>query len=140
MMNINSSLALSNFINGKMCSRIGVVVCLPKNVLFCRFDIISACCCFLLHHAHQHAHRPLGAQFGILRVSIGYCFYHSAGFMAFVLFTNPFPAASIRVHRQSSFRIFRKGDRFPKAAGELWSKPIALFRRFVRVVWNPRSF
>ena len=76
---------------------------------------------FLLHHAHQHAHRPLGAQsFGILQVSIGYCFYHSAHhlrFMAFVLVYEPyFPAASIRVHRQSSFRIFHKGDRFPKAA------------------------
>ena len=44
---------------------------------YCSAALISSprAAFFLLHHAHQHAHRPLGAQlFGILQVSIGYCF------------------------------------------------------------------
>lgn len=33
------------YINGEMCGRISVVVCLPpKKRMLCRFDIISACC------------------------------------------------------------------------------------------------
>ena len=59
-------------------------------------------------------------------------FYHSAHhlrFMAFVLVYEPyFPAASIRVHRQSSFRIFIKGIASPKLPYELWSETDRAFQ------------
>ena len=59
-------------------------------------------------------------------------FYHSAHhlrFMAFVLVYEPyFPAASIRVHRQSSFRIFIKGIASPKLPCELWSETDRAFQ------------
>lgn len=98
-----------------------------------------------LHHAHQHAHRPLGARLiRRLQVSNRSCYYHSAHhfrFMAFVLFEPYFPAASTRIHHQSSYRIISKGDRFPESfRANSGQKPVALFRRFVRVVWNPCSF
>lgn len=110
--------------------------CLPAaEKTYCSAALISSprAAFFLLHHAHQHAHRPLGAQlFGILQVSIGYCFLPfgaSLRFMAFVLVYEPyFPAASIRVHRQSSFRIFIKGIASPKLPCELWSETDRAFQ------------
>ena len=52
-----------------------------------------------------------------------------------------FPAASTRIHPQSSYRIISEGDRFPVSfRANSGQKPVALFRRFVCVGWNPRSF
>ena len=58
-----------------------------------------------------------------------------------VMYEPYFPAASTRIHPQSSYRIISEGDRFPVSfRANSGQKPVALFRRFVCVGWNPRSF
>lgn len=111
------------YINGKMCGRISVVVCLPpkKRIvlpLWYHLRVLrSSCSTMLISMPIGHWVRSYSAS---CRYQSDTVFYHSAHhlrFMAFVFVYEPyFPAASIRVHRQSSFRIFHKGDRFPKAA------------------------
>ena len=123
--------------------------CLPDaEKTYCSAALISSprAAFFLLHHAHQHAHRPLGAQlFGILQVSIGYCFLpFGASFEVYglcFLFTNltfPLPRSVFIVSRHSGY--FIKGIASQSCRANFGQKPIALCRRFVRVVWNPRSF
>ena len=102
---------------------ISVVVCLPpkKRIvlpLWYHLRVLrSSCSTMLISMPIGHWGRSYSAS---CRYQSDTVFYHSAHhlrFMAFVLVYEPyFPAASIRVHRQSSFRIFHKGDRFPKAA------------------------
>lgn len=108
--------------------------CLPAaEKTYCSAALISSprAAFFLLHHAHQHAHR-VRSYSASCRYQSDTVFYHSAHhlrFMAFVLVYEPyFPAASIRVHRQSSFRIFIKGIASPKLPCELWSETDRAFQ------------
>lgn len=111
--------------------------CLPAaEKTYCSAALISSprAAFFLLHHAHQHAHRPLGAQlFGILQVSIGYCFLpFGASFEVYglcFLFTNltfPLPRSVFTVSRHSGY--FIKGIASPKLPCELWSETDRAFQ------------
>ena len=111
--------------------------CLPAaEKTYCSAALISSprAAFFLLHHAHQHAHRPLGAQlFGILQVSIGYCFLpFGASFEVYglcFLFTNltfPLPRSVFIVSRHSGY--FIKGIASPKLPCELWSETDRAFQ------------
>ena len=76
-------------------------------------------------------HRILSLSFGASFPVYGLC----------VKIEPYFPAASTRIHPQSSYRIISEGDRFPVSfRANSGQKPVALFRRFVCVGWNPRSF
>ena len=98
--------------------------CLPAaEKTYCSAALISSprAAFFLLHHAHQHAHRPLGAQlFGILQVSIGYCFLpFGASFEVYGLCSCLRTLLSRCLDPCSPSVVIpdiHKGDRFPKAA------------------------
>ena len=76
-------------------------------------------------------HRILSLSFGASFPVYGLC----------VKIEPYFPAASTRIHPQSSYRIISEGERFPVSfRANSGQKPVALFRRFVCIGWNPRSF
>ena len=118
--------------------------CLPES-LSASFDIISILCSdsLLRHHTHQYAHRPLDAHYFWLLQASSRILFHSPTHR-FSGFFHARTLLSCCLDPLASSVCFTDGyheDSFLKGAVPyFFQKSIALFRRFVLLVWNSLIF